>query len=82
MISELLLSIPNNIHFVSRYIKFIQDCNNTNNTNNSNYVEIHHICPKVLFPEYEDLNKFSWNKSVFDITTTFYIIMNLLILNG
>lgn len=61
-IIEVLTSKPHNIHYLNRYVKFIQYCIKTNNyDNNSIKYEDHHICPKAddLFPEYKNLNVYS-----------------------
>ena len=60
-IYAILASKPHNPHYLKRYFKFIQWCQE--NPTTDEYVEDHHICPKAddLFPEYADLKKFVWN---------------------
>lgn len=59
---EVLTSKPHNIHYVNRYIKFIESCKLANETFYG-YTEQHHICPKAkdLFPEYADTKLYKWN---------------------
>ncbi len=61
-ILEVLTSKPHNIHYVNRYIKFIESCKNANKTFYG-YTERHHICPKAkdLFPEFADTKIYTWN---------------------
>lgn len=61
-ILEVLTSKPHNIHYVKRYIKFIESCKIANK-NFYGYTERHHICPKAkdLFPEYKNLKENPWN---------------------
>lgn len=59
-IYTILTSINHNKHYVSRYIKYITKYSNSN-SNSSEVIEKHHILPKSLFPEYENLRKNSWN---------------------
>lgn len=79
-IIEVLTSKPHNIHYLNRYVKFIQYCIKTNNyDNNSIKYEDHHICPKAddLFPEYKNLNVYSWNKA--KLTTRQHIVAHVLL---
>jgi hypothetical protein len=61
-ILNLLLSKPNNPHYLHRYYNFIINCKNKNVGVIQN-IELHHICPKArdLFPEYADGKLFKWN---------------------
>jgi len=60
-IYAILASKPHNPHYLKRYFKFIQWCQQ--NPTNEEYTEEHHICPKAddLFPEYKSLYKNPWN---------------------
>jgi hypothetical protein len=63
-IIEILKSKPHNLHYLNRYIKFIDSCKTKNHDLSFNtYFETHHILPKAkeLFPEYKDLRKYKWN---------------------
>lgn len=59
-ILSILQSKPHNSHYLNRYYKFIQLCQEKNATID---VEAHHICPKAkdLFPEYTDGSVYTWN---------------------
>jgi hypothetical protein len=61
---KILTSKPHNLHYLSRYCKFIKLCINKNLKTTEKLVS-HHICPKAydLFPEYANFNKFSWNRA-------------------
>ena len=64
-IYAILASKPHNIHYLNRYIRFIEGCQRKNvNLSPSEYIENHHICPKAkdMFPEYKDFTKNRWNK--------------------
>jgi hypothetical protein len=54
-----LSSKPHNLHYLKRYIKFINSCSHAENE----YTEKHHIAPKAkdMFPEYKNLQENSWN---------------------
>lgn len=60
---DLLRSKPNNSHYLSRYIKFVEYCL-SNPSQQAD--EAHHICPKSrdMFPEYKSFGRFPWNKSL------------------
>jgi len=62
-IYAILSSKPHNKHYLQRYIKFIDSCNQANLICAPEFFEIHHICPKAkdLFPEYDALSKNLWN---------------------
>jgi hypothetical protein len=62
-IYTILSSKPHNQHYLKRYVKFIEYCNNIN-THYTGYVEYHHILPKAktLFPEYKNFKQNPWNK--------------------
>lgn len=63
-IYQILSSKDHNPHYLNRYFKFIQTCQETNDLNDDSiYYENHHICPKAndLFPEYVDIKKHPWN---------------------
>ncbi len=59
-----LTSIPHeNSFYMRRYVKFIESCILKNTELSSEiYTENHHILPKSLFPDYMNLNLYSWNK--------------------
>lgn len=61
-IYTILSSKPHNIHYLNRYISFIQQCQ-LKNDRYEGYIEKHHICPKAkdMFPEYACFKKYSWN---------------------
>lgn len=61
----ILMSKPHNIHYLTRYCKFIKQCI-IKNLYSSEKLVSHHICPKAndLFPEYTKLKNFSWNKAL------------------
>lgn len=63
-IYTILASKPHNPHYLKRYWKFIQWCQNANKIlDESIYVEKHHIAPKAkdLFPQYAQFGKHQWN---------------------
>jgi hypothetical protein len=62
MLLEILKTKPHNLHYLNRYIKFIQRYANIA-TNEK--IEAHHICPKSsdLFPEFKSFKKHPWNKA-------------------
>ena len=59
-IRDILISKPNNAHYLDRYLKLI-DGIKTRITNLS--VVKHHICPKAndMFPEYKSFKLYPWN---------------------
>ena len=59
-IYDILSSKPHNPHYLSRYIKFIENCQQKN-VGHEGYVERHHICPRALFKEYIDFRDHPWN---------------------
>jgi hypothetical protein len=63
--AEILFSKPNNPHYLKRYIRFIEGCQEVNE-DFAGYTEKHHICPqaKDLFPEYKSLKKHPWNCAI------------------
>lgn len=61
-IYESLKTLPHNRHYVDRYFKFINSCVDANPLNLS-YVEVHHIMPKSLFPQFANLNDYSINSA-------------------
>ena len=65
IIYELALPKTKNLHYLKRYLKFIEQCKIANEINPPNYVENHHILPKAkdLFPEYANFSKFRWNSA-------------------
>src|ERR1035437_703393 len=77
-ILELLQTKPHNIHYLKRYLKFIQQCRESNK-NHKLYFEEHHICPKAkdLFPEYSLFNENLWNK--IELTSRQHIIAHVLL---
>lgn len=58
-IYSILSSKPHNVHYLKRYVAFIETCSNLN----WEIVENHHICPaaKDMFPEYKNARKNPWN---------------------
>jgi len=65
IIYKVLTSKPHNLHYLNRYIKFIEGCKIKNSHFiGYQYTESHHICPKAneLFPEYAKFHEFPWNK--------------------
>ncbi len=64
-IYSLLSSKPHNPHYLKRYIKYLNLCEEKNKALiDSDPVENHHILPKAkdLFPEYKDFSQHPWNK--------------------
>lgn len=52
-IFEILTSKPTNYHYISRYYNFLNACRDLNQSHlTTEYTEIHHICPKCLWPEF------------------------------
>ena len=62
MFAEVLKTKPHNLHYLNRYIKFINYCIDNPILSKT---EDHHICPKSsdLFPEFKSFNKYPWNKA-------------------
>lgn len=63
-IYEVLQQHTHNLHYLNRYVKFIEQCAKQNEfLDPDTYVENHHICPKAddMFPEYIDLDLHTWN---------------------
>jgi hypothetical protein len=80
IVLDVLKSKPHNPHYLNRYVKFIQNCIKHNNYDNESIkYEDHHICPKAddLFPEYKNLNVYSWNKA--KLTTRQHIISHVIL---
>lgn len=50
------------IHYLSKYIKFIQSCD-VHNNKNIYYTEKHHILPSSMWKEYKNLSTNKWNLS-------------------
>lgn len=63
-IFEILSSKPHNLHFLKRYVKYLNLCEIKNKDKKFDHTENHHICPKAsdLFPEYSSFRIFRWNK--------------------
>jgi hypothetical protein len=63
-IYSVLSSKSHNLHYLNRYIKFIENCLQKN-ADYSGPVENHHICPQAddMFPEYSCLETHFWNKA-------------------
>lgn len=61
-IYSILASKPHNPHYLNRYIRFIEKCQQKNK-NSSAKTHRHHICPRAkdMFPEYESFSKNKWN---------------------
>jgi len=61
-IYQTLAAKDHNQHYLKRYLKFIQYCEESNKTLNvKTYTEKHHICPKALFPKYKSFKQNPWN---------------------
>lgn len=63
-IYALALPKAKNLHFLKRYLNFIEQCKIANKINPPNYTENHHILPRAkdLFPEFADhKRKYEWN---------------------
>ena len=60
MFAEVLKTKPHNLHYLNRYIKFINHCIDNPILSKT---EDHHICPKSsdLFPEFKSFKKYPWN---------------------
>lgn len=58
----ILASKSHNKHYLNRYIRFIEQCQQ-NNKKSSIKTHRHHICPRAkdMFPEYESFSKNKWN---------------------
>jgi integrase len=69
---------PHNVHYLNRYIKFINACKQTNQ-NLKEYTEKHHICPKSksLFPEYKSFKTHPWNLAI--LTYRQHVIAHILL---
>lgn len=77
---DILLTIPHNAHYLTRYIKFIKYCKiNNKNLSDNTYFEKHHICPKAkdMFFEYQNLNHYPENRV--DLTARQHYIAHLLL---
>lgn len=61
-IYDILASKPHNPHYLKRYIKFIEHCQNKNDVL-AGYTENHHILPKAYFPQYKNFKTHHWNKA-------------------
>ena len=61
-IYSILASKPHNPHYLHRYIRFIEKCQQKNK-NSSAKTHKHHICPRAkdMFPEYAKFSKHNWN---------------------
>ncbi len=64
---------------IDKYIVFIEKCKLTNK-NTSSYVENHHILPRKMFPQYENLCEFPWN--VIRLTVSQHIWAHWLLMHG
>lgn len=62
MIKTILVSKTHNPHYLTKYITFINNCQEKNK-NYKGYIERHHICPKAqdMFPEFASFSEFPWN---------------------
>lgn len=60
-IYQILSSRPHNLHYLNRYIKFINSITLQSRTIGKTHH--HHICPKSLdcFPQYKNLKQHPWN---------------------
>jgi hypothetical protein len=61
-IYSILASKPHNRHYLNKYIRFIEQCQQ-NNKRYSAKTHKHHICPRAkdMFPEYGAFAKHKWN---------------------
>lgn len=77
-IYSILASKPHNPHYLNRYIKFIQECQQKN-VGYEGYTENHHICPRAndLFPEYEKFSLNPWNCAA--LTARQHIIAHIIL---
>lgn len=68
-IYTILSTKSHNVHYLKRYVKFIQQCNEKNSKITLNYSEKHHILPKApdMFPEYSCFKENPWNKVILDV---------------
>lgn len=79
-IIEILKSKQHNLHYLNRYIKFIDSCKIKNNDLPlETYFETHHILPKSkeLFYEYKDLRQHKWNS--IKLTARQHIIAHIIL---
>lgn len=79
-IIEILKSKPHNIHYLNRYIKFIDYCRIKNlDLSLNTYFETHHILPKAkeLYNKYKDLRKYKWN--AIKLTARQHIIAHIML---
>ncbi len=62
-IYNILSSKSTNVHYIKKYLNFIEGCRIRPKLN-IEYLESHHVCPKAsdLFPEYIDFSNNPWNK--------------------
>jgi len=80
MYKEILKTKQHNIHYLNRYINFIEKCGIKNkHLPLDEYTERHHICPKAsdLFPEYENFKIHSWN--LIELTARQHIIAHVML---
>jgi hypothetical protein len=77
-IYSILASKPHNLHYLNKYITFIQKCQ-LKNTNYNGQIEKHHICPRAndMFPEYESFSIHPWNRAL--LTPRQHFIAHLLL---
>ena len=79
-IAQILFSKPHNAHYLVRYLRFINYCEEVNESLSDDvYVEQHHICPKAsdLFPEYVNFKEYPWN--MIALTARQHIIAHVLL---
>jgi hypothetical protein len=60
MFNTHLSSVPHNTHHLNRYIRFITTFIGDKKV--KGVTEMHHICPKSIFPEFTNLKTHPWNK--------------------
>ena len=77
-IYSVLASKPHNSHYLSKYIRFIKNCQ-LKNQNYQGYTERHHICPKAeeMFPQYSSFAHHPWNCAV--LTARQHFIAHMLL---
>lgn len=61
MILSTLTSIQHNQHYLNRYLRLLERHATVKKIPGK--TELHHICPKSLFPQYQNLKKNAWNKA-------------------
>jgi hypothetical protein len=77
-IYSILARKPHNLHYLNRYINFIEQCQ-LKNVGYTGPTASHHICPQAndMFPEYKDFRYHPWNRV--DLTPRQHDIAHLLL---